>query len=160
MMIFNKSERFFVWGFDKMFYLVVQWRPVLIRLLLTLALALQGCAAGTKMLHYDLNVKANGCQVTESRPSMFSTSTATVCWDGDGRAIGFFGGPGEPTIAVPLALIGAGGTMIGAGLVGYGMIGASKNLSNIKVNGKIDTSGTNTIKVDQTQIDKLPKGGK
>jgi hypothetical protein len=129
---------------------------VAIRLLSAIML-LTGCA-GVQTLHYALLPQANGCQVTETRPSMFSTTTATVCWDANSKPIGFAAAPGSPTVAVPLAVLSAGSTMVGAGMLGYGMIKASENLSNVQFSGKVDTSGTNMIHADQGQLNQYTKG--
>jgi hypothetical protein len=64
------------------------------------------------------------CQVTEVRPSVFSTVSYVVCWDQEGKEIGMTGGSGtaiaDATMtAVLAAAIGAGTGAIAASIPGY-----------------------------------------
>ena len=85
---------------------------------LVVVLGLSGCATTTQ--YVSLKVTENSCQVTEVKPSGFSTLAFAVCWDQDKKPIGMTGGGGRPVIDVPLAVLGVGG-MVGAGaLIGKG----------------------------------------
>jgi len=127
---------------------------------LMLAAAASGCS-GVAIRTYDLTVRKNGCQVTETRVTMFSTSTSTVCWDGQERPIIGATVPGEPAIAVGIAVIGAGGTVLGAGALGYGMIKASENLSSVTatIKAKDDVTGHVTGNVSGTDGGTSRSGG-
>ena len=88
-------------------------------LALVAALGVSGCGITTQ--HVSLKVTENSCQVTEVKPSGFSTLAFAVCWDQDKRPIGMTGAGGRPVIDVPLAVLGVGG-MVGAGvLIGNGL---------------------------------------
>lgn len=88
-------------------------------LALVVVLGLSGCATTTQ--YVPLKVTENSCQVTEVKPSGFSTLTIAVCWDQDKKPIGMTGAGGRPVVDVPLAVLGVGG-MVGAGaLIGNGL---------------------------------------
>jgi len=112
---------------------------------------LTGCAS-VRHVSYSLTVKPNGCQVTETRPSMFSTATATVCWDSNGQAIGFSGQSGQPTITVPLSILSAGAMVGSAGVISYGIIKGTQNLQSIT--GNVTHSGT--VNLESNQVNGYP----
>ena len=73
-----------------------------------------GCATGvTGNTRLTLDPKSNECQVSEVRPTVFSTLAISVCWDAEQRAIGMVGGPGKAAIAIPLEVIGSLSAIVG-----------------------------------------------
>lgn len=91
--------------------------------------AIAGC--GQTTMRVSLAPEVNSCQVTETRTVM-STSTVTVCWDEDGRALGAVGGAGVALIQIPMEAVQVGGIVGAAGIVGSALkngIGQSVNIT-------------------------------
>ncbi len=65
-----------------------------------------------------MHPEANACQITEVRPTSFSTLTLGICWDEAGQPIGMVGAGGLPSASVPLSILGAGAMVGGAYVLG------------------------------------------
>ena len=104
--------------------------------LLTLPPLLAACTS-VKSVHYELQPKANECQITEVRASGLSTLVSGICWDAEGRVIGMAGAGGKPAISVPLDVLQSAAYVLGPYLLGQALIkaaGGIKGTVDIKSN--------------------------
>lgn len=92
-----------------------------------LCLALAGCT-GVETIYVPLEPIPNYIQVTEVRPSWFSTHTVGVVYDEDGKIVGVTGSGGRAVIDIPLSVLGASATVTGAVILGRGIEGAAKGM--------------------------------
>lgn len=132
-----------------------------------LLLVLSGCAGQTTR-EIALSPQPNHCQVTEVRPTLFSTLTIGVCWDESGKAMGLAGVDGAAAVSVPLAILGAGASLGSAYLLGSQLVKAAQNMPRhitgevtvdpIQVNGEVTlTDSTETLLGDL--IDAIEESG-
>lgn len=91
-----------------------------------------GCA-GVKTRRYALEPAPNSCQASETRASAFSTITAVICWDADGKVIGMASTGGQPVASVATAIIGAAGTVAGAAIIGGAIAQVGQSLERSRL---------------------------
>lgn len=93
---------------------------------------LAGCAT-TNVVHVPLEPRPNHVQVTEVRPSWFSTHVVGVVYDGEGRIAGVTGSGGRAIVTVPLSILGAGATLGGAYILGNSIFRAGEAIGEASV---------------------------
>ncbi len=92
------------------------------KLIILLAVFLASCTGATTE-RVVVEPAPNSCQVTEVRPTSFSTLVLGICWDQAGEPIGMVGAGGQPVASVALTIVGAGAMVGSAYMVGGALSG-------------------------------------
>ena len=100
-----------------------------------------GACTGTYTVRYSLTPEPNACQVTEVRATTMSTLVSGVCWDEAKQPIGMAGGPGKPTISIPLDVLSSAaamaGPIVGAAILGRYMLKAAEGIQ-LPASGRVN----------------------
>jgi len=107
------------------YYLQMEEDDVMRKLIILVAFLATACT-GTTTERIVVQPEANACQITEIRPTSFSTLTLGICWDHAGRPLGMVGAGGLPSASVPLSILRA-GALVGGMVGGAAVLGSQVN---------------------------------